>query len=305
MTWLARAAGLWWFLATGGAALAESWIVAWKAQPYDSDASAKVFVCDRIQDAGEVTWYYKNGQKKSFAKDQFFRSARIDPSVPAELTTQEHFDLLKYNFARLSDFARQFPNAAAILRPRLVTMRQMVANFEAGKVYYSGIWMPTKEYAATIAKSNSSLHPATGKRQAGNPQGTDLPELQRRDALEQQRLAALAGQEAQSRTLAYAGVGGFVLYLVFLLRAMRRGLRKLVWLLLLLPCAAAGWLTYQEGGTEWAKHLQQYLLELPAHLKPPENLKWPEKWQWPEYLKWPEYLHLPESLKPAAGPPPP
>ena len=290
---LALRVGLLWCLGASGVAVAESWIVAWKDQPFDSDASAKVFVCERIQDAGEVTWYYKNGRKKSFAKDQFFSTARVDPCVPAELVTQEQFDLLKYNFERLGGFAKRFPNAAAVLSPRLAVMRKMIVNFEGGQVYFSGTWMPDKEYAATIAKPNSSLHPATGQRQTAHPQGAELKELQRRDALEHQRLEALGNHQAESQPLAYATVGGLAIYLIFLLRAMRRGLRKLVWLLLLLPCVAAGWLTYQEGGVAWAKTLQQYLLDLPAHL------------QLPEHLKQLENLKLPEFLTPAAAPPPP
>lgn len=247
--WLVRATCLIWCLATGAAA-AEAWIVAWKDHPTDSDASARVFVCDRIQDAGDVTWFHTGARKKSFAQSQSFSYARMEPSVPTALTNQEQFDSLKYHFERLSGFARQYPNSHEFLVPRLATMRNMIGSFQAGKVYSSGKWIARNDYLATIEKTQRAHSPATGpdRNHPGSP-GVESP-------------------RAAARMLAYVTLGGIAIYLVFLIGAMVRGLRKLVWLLILLPCLAAGWLSYQEGGCEWARNVQKFLMQLPEQLKP-------------------------------------
>lgn len=271
-----RVIGLVWCLGAGGAAAAESWIVAWKEHPSDSDASAQVFVCDRIQEAGEITWFHKGERKKSFTKEQFYRSARLEPGVPAELTTQEQFDLLTYNFTRLSDFAKQFPNANEVLGPRLVTMRKMIGNYEAGKIYSFGKWAPRKDNTAArskpgLSQNTSSLHPGAAPRKDTNQQADEIQELQRRADLETQRLDALEHKQAETRKLAYTTVGGIAIYLVLLIGAILHRMPKTIVLLLLLPGLAAGWMRYQDGDFQWAKKLQKFLLELPSNLRLPDK----------------------------------
>ena len=259
--------GLLWCLGASGVARAESWIVAWKEQSFHSDASAKVFVADRMQDMGAITWFYKGSWKKGFAKNEVFHFVSLEPGVPAELTTPEQFASLKYQFEKLSGFARQYPSAAEILNPQLTAIRGMIENFQAGKAYFAGQWIAQSEYDAIIAKRNAALRAAASQRQT----------LERKQALvlELQRLTAREQQQVEARKLAYATLGAIAIYLVFLIGAMVRGLRKLVWLLLLIPCVAAGWFSYQEGGYDWTRKLLKHLTELPAHLKLPEPPKPP------------------------------
>jgi len=254
--------GVLWCLGTGGVARAESWIVAWKEQSFHSDASAKAFVADRMQDMGAITWFYKGTWKKGFAKNEVFHFVSLEPGVPAELTNPEQCSSLKYQCEKLGGFARQYPNSAEILNPQLTAMRGMIENFQAGKAYFAGHWIAQSEYDTLIAKRNQALHSAAVQRQ----------ELERKQALalELQRLAAHEQHQVEARKLAYATVAGLAIYLVFLIGGLARGLRKLVWLLLLLPCVAAGWFTYQEGGYDWTSKLLKHLTELPAHLKLPE-----------------------------------
>lgn len=252
--WLVRVIGLAWCLATGAAA-ADAWIVAWKDRPSDSDASARVFVCDRIQDVGDSTWFYTGARKKSFARDQSFSYARMEPGVPSELTNQQQFDSLKFHYERLSGFAKQYPSSHEFLVVRLATMRKMIGGFQAGKIYASGKWVPRKEYLATLEKSTLARHSGTGHNPDPKHPGTQ----------------SVASQRAAARNLAYATVGGIAIYLVSLIAAMICGLRKLTVLLILLPCLAAGWLRYRDGDFEWAKNLRNFLIELPAQLKLPDK----------------------------------
>ena len=244
-------------------ARAESWIVAWKEQSFHSDASAKVFVADRMQDMGAITWFYNGSWKKGFAKNEEFHYLSLDPGVPAELTNPEQFASLKYQFEKLGAFAKQYPNSTEALNPLLTTMRGMLENFQAGKAYFAGHWIAQSECDALIAKRDEALRAAAAQRQALERKQSLSLELQRRVAREHQQ------QEAHK--LAYATVGAIAIYLVFLVGAIARGLRKLVWLLLLVPCLAASWFTYQEGGYDWTRNLLKHLTELPAHLKPPAD----------------------------------
>ena len=263
--------------------------MAWKDKPTDDDASAKVFVCDRIEDKGPITWFYIGNDKKSFSKDQFFSCARLTPSVPTELTNQEQLDLLKYHFERLGGFAKRYPNSSQILTPLVATLRKMIGKYQGGQTYSYGTWTPRKDGGANLPKSNLPkpslpnaklaprwLHPGAAqppgaRPQDSSPEAAQLVELKRLEALETQRLEALASKLADARKLAYATVGGIAIYLTFLIGAIVRGARKSALLLLLLPCLAAGWLTYQEGGTDWTSKLLKHLTELPANMKPPAD----------------------------------
>jgi len=260
---LLRLIGLIGCVGTSGLAQAESWLVAWKEQPFHSDASAKVFVAERMEDKGPITWFHKGTQKKGFAKNEFFRCISLEPGVPAELTHPEQFASLKFHFEKLSGFAKQFPNAAEILNPQLATMRTMLDNYQAGQAWFAGKWIPQAECEAIIARRNSALRASAAQRQDLEHQRSEMLKFRRSDALERKQIEA--------HKLACVTTGGIAIYLVFLIGGMVRGLRKLVWLLLLAPCLAAGWLTYQEGGCDWAKNLQQHLAGLPAQLKPPDQ----------------------------------
>ncbi|MEI8039749.1 MAG: hypothetical protein WCJ14_15315 [Verrucomicrobiota bacterium] len=259
--WLA---GLIWCLAVSGLAVAESWLVAWKEQPFHSDASAKVFVADRMEDKGPITWFYKGSQKKGFAKNEFYRCLSLEPGVPAELTNPEQLASLKFNFEKLSGFAKQYPNSSEILHPQLVAMRAMLDNYQAGKAYFAGRWLPQAECEALISQRDAAIRTAAAGRQLLAHQRAEILEFRRRDTSAHQRM--------ESRKLAYATLGGIAIYLVFLIGGMARGLRKLVWLLLLVPCLVAGWLTYQQGGCAWVPAFQKYLQLLPEHLKDPADI---------------------------------
>lgn len=238
--------GVIWCLATSGVALAQSGIVVWKDFPTQTDADVRMVAFDRMMTAGGTTWFYKGEKRRGFEKNQFFRYVIVPPSLPAELIKEEQYTKLHDHFDEISNFAKHFPGTGSILNPQLGVMRGVLDDFAAGKVYFTGKWMPRADYDKLMAERDAAI---TRKR-----------------ATSEQR-------QADARNRAYATVGGIAIYLVFLIGACIRRLRKLILLLILLPSAAACWLTYRDGGYEWAKDLRKYLMDLPAQLQLPEQMK--------------------------------
>jgi hypothetical protein len=248
--WQVRVIGLICCLGAGGQALADSWIVAWKKQPLQSDASANVFVCERMTEEGDVTWFYKGSQKKGFQNNQFFRCARLQPALPDDLTNSEECGLIKARCEKLADFTKQFPKAAEFADPVVAEMQAGIDKFKAGKVRVKGKWIVRPDTLAVAAQHKGSASVSA-------------------DALEDQRIEALELKRLNARKIAFATVGGIAIYLVFLLGALIRFRIRMALIMILLPLMGAGWLTYQEGGIDWFDKVKPYFMDLPALLNPP------------------------------------
>lgn len=223
---------------SAGVARAEWGIVVWKEQPFHDDASARAFVFDRMKPAGGITWFFKGSERMGFEKHRDFDHVLVPPALPPELAEPGQFASFRHQVAELETFAKRYAAAARILEPQLEVMRGVIADYEAGQVYFSGEWMPRADYEARVAARDRTLHENAARRQA------ELAE-------ESRRLHAM--ERAEGRRLAYAYGSGVVLYLILLITSIVRRMRRTLVLLLLAPLLAAGWMTYRQGGYGWFK----------------------------------------------------
>lgn len=226
------------FFAGVGVLRAEPGIVVWKEQRFHNDGLARAFVFDNLKLSAEITWFYKGSERMAFEKHQFFAYVFVPPALPPELAEPEQFASFRQQFSELDAFAKRFASAARILNPQLEVMRGVIADYEAGQVYFSGEWMPRADYEARVAARDSLLRENAVQRLAER-------------AKEARRQLAMEREEG--RRYAYAYGFGAVSYLILLAAAIVRRMGRVRLVLILAPLLAAGWMTYRQGGYGWIK----------------------------------------------------
>jgi hypothetical protein len=236
------------FAATG-MVRAEKGIVVWKEQSFHNDDRARAFVFDRMKSSPEITWFYKDAERMGFEKNRFFEYLFMPLVLPAELAEPEQFSSYRQQFAELDAFASRFVSAARILKPQLEVMRGVIADYEAGQVYFSGEWMPRADYEVRVAERDNLLRETAALRQTEREKQAALLEAERRKEGRRQ----LAMERVEGRRYAYAYGFGLVLLLILLATAIVRRMGRLLVVLILAPLLAAGWMTYHHGGYGWMK----------------------------------------------------
>lgn len=226
------------FAACAGMACAESGIVVWKEQRFHNDDRARAFVFDDMRATPEITWFSKGSQRMGFEKHQFFQYLLLPPSLPAELAEPEQLIPYRQQFAESNAFAKRFPSAARILKPQLDVMKDAIADFEAGQVYFSGEWMPRADYESKVAARDKILREKAARREAER-----LEAERKRQAMERK----------EGLRYAYAYGSGLLVFLILLVTSIVRRMGRLLVSLILAPMLAAGWMTYQHGSYSWIK----------------------------------------------------
>ncbi len=228
----------------------ESGILVWKGQPFHGDAAANAVIYSSVESTGPVTRFFSDGQRLSFNTGQFFRYIAFPDRPMTQFTEEADYVEMQRSYQELSAFAEQFTKAAPLLASRLERMADIQKGFKDGKVYYDGKWMPRAEYGNLVTTKKEVR---VNKKKEGD------------------------AKKNKERKAVYIGILTFG---VLLIAAMV--LRKWKWagLLLLIPLAGAGWLTYQENGYEWFK-------KVPDYLEPPSD------WQ-PLFQKYLEKLNPPK-----------
>ena len=253
------------FFAGSVAAHAEKGIVVWKEQHFHNDDRARAFVFDRMKSSPEITWFYKGAERMGFEKTQFFEYLFVPPVLPAELAEAEQFASYRQQVAELDAFAKRFASAARILKPQLEVMRGVIADYEAGNVYFSGEWMPRAEYESRVASRDKLLRETASQREAARAKEAALHQSeQRKDARRQ-----LAMEREEGRRYAYAYGFGLVLFLILLVTAIVRHMGRLMVGLILAPLLAAGWTTYHHGGFGWMKNHAEKISRVWKSAAPP------------------------------------
>ncbi len=226
--------------AVSGAAHAENGIVVWKERHFHNDDRAQAFVFDHMKPSSEITWYHMGAERMGFEKNQFFKHILLPPSLPAELAEPEQLASYRQQFAELDAFATRFPAAAALLKAQLEVMRSVIADYEAGQVYFSGQWMPRADYEARVTSRDKKMREAAALREAGR-------EKERREQASRQ----FAKELKEGRKYAYTYGFGLVMFLILLVTAIVRRMGRFLILLILAPITAAAWFSYKQQSYDW------------------------------------------------------
>jgi hypothetical protein len=241
------------FCACGGMANAQKGIVVWKEQKYHKDESARAFVFDQMQVFPEIIWFSKGAERMGFQKHEFHEYVLFPPPLPAELAEPEQFASYRLQFTELGSFARRFPAVVGILKPQLERMREALAKYEAGQVYFSGEWMPRTDYEVKLAKRDSLLRQQAAERQAERAKRAGRLEAERHAALRK----SMEMERQEGCRYLYGYGFGITLYLILMVTAMVRDMRLLRNGLALALLLAMGWMTYDHGSLGWIEEHAQ------------------------------------------------
>jgi hypothetical protein len=215
-------------------------IVVWKEQPFHADASAKALMFDQMKVAGPVTWFFFGKSRKGFEKNQQYSYIQFHDWPPELILKEKGLDYLKNHYAKLNAFAKKYPSAGVLLKPRLEQMSAVSQQFDIGTIQVDGKWIPISEYEEHVRLKKMS------ERQH------EEEELTKRQA-EIRR----SGDQKVMLMLLVAGVG-----LVLVVVARLLNMRRIALGIFLALALAAGWLTYEEGGYGWAQKMQGKFLEM-------------------------------------------
>gem|GEM_PF-3218601 len=237
----------WLFVISMSAKLSAAGVVVWKEQPYHSDASAKALAFDHMKVTGPVTWFYYGKSSMGFEKHQAYSYIQLDDCPPELILKDKGLDYLQSHYAKLYAFAKKYPSAGTLLKPRLVRMSAVSQQFDAGSIQVDGKWIPISEYEESLRREKRAERQREEeqliKRQAENRRSND------------QKVTLM---------LLVAGVGLVLLVVARLLR-----MRRIAWGIFLALALGAGWLSYEEGGYGWARKMQNKLVELSGNIRMP------------------------------------
>jgi len=234
---------------------AEIGVVVWKEQSFHSDASSKAFAFDRMKQAGPIAWFYNGAKNKSFEKHELFQQIRFPQWPPGEIVAKEDFESLKFKLGELEAFANKYPNAAPLLMGMVGSIREAVAEFSSGKVFFSGDWISREEYQRLAGQRDNLLKKYAEEREVLEKQ------------LHQEAQAAREAQQeakAQQRSQWILAGGGVWLLLVLLSLLTRSWGTALLLIFALL--GVAGWFTYTESGFGWTGDVERVVRGLPSLL---------------------------------------
>ncbi len=135
-----------------------SGVAVFKDQNYHADSSANPIPYTEFVDVqGPFVKLIFGLKEQTIDRAKFVARIDVLSAIPAEITNETEIQILRKSLAETKAFAAKYAKSAPILQKQIESMTAHIAQFEAGKVRYSGRWIPRAEYDAIAVKKQQEL----------------------------------------------------------------------------------------------------------------------------------------------------
>lgn len=140
------------FMGTAGVA-AGAGIAVFKEQPYHRDSTATAVAYSRVIDSpGPYLRFVAGGRNVDVLRSKLAAYIELPDGVPANITGDEDITPVREALGSLKDFAGRYTKSAPLLAPRIEGLAAHVAQYDAGKLRYQGVWMEPSEFGRVQEK---------------------------------------------------------------------------------------------------------------------------------------------------------